>query len=118
MISIDYDTAVAMVKQIYPAAKDPMLNIELELTKGSLRFRPYLVAAKFMLTEYRQIVRADEVTFQYDLEKTIRGLLNRQAELDAGDTTIPEGQSVADILTELCNTCVDVGSNQLGVQIF
>jgi hypothetical protein len=119
MISIDYDTAEAMVKQLYPAAKNPMLSIELELTRGVINYRPYLTACKFLLTEYRQIVKADEVTFAYNREETIRGLLNRQKELDTGDT-IPAGQTVDDVLVELCATCAVTGtiSNYLGVNIF
>jgi len=104
VINIDYDTAAALVKQLYPTAKDPMLNIELELTRGQRNYRPYIVAAKFMLTEYRRIVKAEEVTFEYDLVSTIRGLLNRQKELDEQDT-IPESQTVDAALLELCQVC-------------
>jgi hypothetical protein len=113
MITIDFDTAVEMVKQLYPQAKNPMLTIELELTKGSLRYRPYMVAAKFLLTEYRKIVKADEVTFSYS-EDAIRGLLNRQLELDAGDV-IPDGQKVEDMLSQLCAKCDNTPASNLGI---
>lgn len=115
MIAIDYDTAVEMVKQLYPTASNPMLDIELQLTKGSLRYRPYMVAAKFLLTEYRKIIKADEVTFAYS-EEAIRGLLNRQLELDAGDI-IPEGQTVDDILSQICVTCETSPAFMLGIMI-
>lgn len=116
---IDFDTASAIVKQIYPAAKDPMLSLELELTRGLLRYRPYLVISKFLMTEYRHVIKADEVTFEYNRENAIRGLLNRQKQLDIGDT-ISEGQTVDDMLSELCSTCAVTGeTNQyLGINIF
>ena len=116
--NIDLETATAIVQQIFPNAADPMLSLELEVTKGLLRYRPYIVAAKFIMTEYRRILKADVVNFEYDVDKTVRGLLNQQAKLDLGDT-IPEGQTVEDTLLELCETCLSSGENYLlGVQIF
>lgn len=117
MIQIDYETAEQLVKQLYPSARDPMLGIELEITKGGVNYRPYLVAAKFILTEYRRIERADEVTFDYDINKSIRGLLNRQAELDLSDT-IPAGQSIDSLLDEICNPCKETElSSGLGIYL-
>lgn len=115
--SIDVETATAIVKQIYTNAADPMLSLELEVTKGLLRYRPYIVAAKFIMTEYRRLLKADVVNFEYDIDKTVRGLLNQQAKLDLGDT-VPEGQTVDDTLLELCETCLNSGESLLGVQIF
>lgn len=115
-ITIDLDTAIAVVQQLYPSAVDPLLGLELEATKGT-NYRPYLVAAKFIITEYRQLVKADTVTFQYDIDKTVRGLLNRQKQLDVGDeANIPEGQSVDGMLTEICNICAE--SSSVGISIY
>ena len=120
MIIIDYDTAVTMVKQLYPSAREPMLSIELELTRGIQRYRPYAVYAKFLLVEYRQIIKADEVTFAYNTNAIKQALL-MQKQLDAGDT-IPDGQTVDDLMTMLneleCQTCDTTTSNILGVQLF
>lgn len=115
--NIDLETATAIVQQIFLNAADPMLSLELEVTRGLLRYRPYIVAAKFIMTEYRRLLKADVVTFEYDIDKTVRGLLNQQARLDIGDT-IPEGQTVEDALTELCETCSNSGESLLGVQIY
>lgn len=114
MISIDYDTAVSMVKQLYPAARDPMLNVELELTRGLLRYRPYAVYFKFLITEYRKIIKADEVTFAYS--DNLRGILERQRELDAGDT-IPESQTVDNLLSQICVNCETSPASGIGLII-
>lgn len=115
MITIELETAIAVVQQLYPNAADPLLSIELEVTKGTT-YRPYITAAKFVLTEYRRLVKADEVTFDYDVEQTVRGLLNRQKQLDIDDENIPEGQTVDDMLTEICLVCSEVST--LGLNIY
>lgn len=108
-VIIDLATGKEIVQQLFPNALDPLMTIELEATKIDGNYRPYLVAAKLIATEYRQVVRADVVTFQYD-DKTIKNLLKRQKEIDSingvTDTVID------DMLDELCETC---DTNNLGV---
>ena len=116
MITIELDNAIAIVQQLYPNAADPLLSLELEATKGTT-YRPYYTAAKFIITEYRRIEKADSVTFQYDIERTLRGLLNRQKQLDIGDEeNIPKGQNVDDMLQEICNICSEVYN--VGISIY
>jgi hypothetical protein len=112
---IDLETSTAMVKQLYPPASDPILSVELELTRGD-KYRPYYVAAKFISMEYRRLIKADDVTFDYDIEMTLRSLLNRQKQLDTNDTSIPEDQTVELMLSEICFKCAEV--QYLGVNVF
>lgn len=113
MIIIDYDTAVEIVKSLYNSAKDPLLNVELELTKGERNYRPYLTAAKLMLTEYRRISKAEEVTFEYT--DNIKALLENQRALDSQDT-IPEGQTIDYYLQNLFPNDESVSSS-LGIML-
>lgn len=101
-INIDIDTGIAIVQQLFPNAAEPLMSIELEATKIENNYRPYLVAAKLIMTEYRQVVKADVVTFKYD-DNTIRNLLKRQKEIDTiNGVTDPVLDAM---LTELCETC-------------
>jgi hypothetical protein len=115
---IDFDQASALVKQLYPNAADPMLSYELENTKGQF-YRPYLISAKFMLAEYRQLIKADEVSFAYDIIRTAKNLLSLQKLIDKNDNSIPEGQSVDDILGVInhveCEKCVN---ETIGINIY
>lgn len=121
MITIDLETAIAIVQQLYPSAADPLLSLELEITKGS-NYRPYAVYFKFLITEYRQLTKADEVNFSYSILETAKQALMMQKSLDIGDDEIPEGQTVDELLallTELeCNDCSTISSNILGVNIY
>lgn len=114
MAYIDYDTASQIVRSLYPNAADPMLDLELEATKGD-SYRPYAVAAKFMMTNYRQVIRAKDVTFQYDAN-SIRQILNLQRGNDLTDKNIPEGQTVDDLEAILCETCEDKGG--IGINVY
>jgi len=98
----DIDSAKAIVQQFYKAAADPALEDLLESSKSPNKgYRPYFVAAYFMYTEYRRIIKADEVTFAYDLKFTIEGLLNTQKAKDCNDTSIDECWQVGTILDPL-----------------
>ena len=108
MIGISKEDAAEIIKQLYPSANDPVLSLELEITKGALRYRPYAVYFKLLLLEYRRLVKADEVTFSYT--DNLKHILEMQRALDAGDT-IPLGQSVDELLNKLnelnCQKCGD-----------
>lgn len=112
MTTIDYDTGVAIVKQLYPQAQNPMLDVELEATKGKYNYRPYAVFAKFVAMQYRQITKADEVSFTYSREAVLSALALQQT-LDDNDEVPPE-QSVSRI-TELLNPVSGGSANVLGV---
>lgn len=119
---LDSDTASSLVKQLYPSAKEPMLGIELEITKGSISYRPYAVYAKFLILEYRRLSKADTVAFQYNPEAA-KNALNMQKSLDSiyGDV-IPESQTVDALMGQLrdieCDFCENpTDSDNLGIMI-
>lgn len=97
----DIDEAKSITIQFYSNAKDPALTDLLEASKSDNSYRPYAVAAYFMLTEYRRIKKADEVTFEYDLQYTIEGLLKMQLARDCNDTTIDECWLASTLLDQL-----------------
>jgi len=111
-INIDLDTGISIVQQLFPNAAEPLLTIELEATKIDNNYRPYLVAAKLIMTEYRQVIKADVVTFNYG-DETIRNLLKRQKELDKLNGVTDE--VLDDMLAELCETCETTNTPALGV---
>lgn len=104
---IDYDTARSIVQQLYPEASDPLLEVELEKSKGRDNYRPWFVAARFMLAEYRQLTRADDVSFSYRIE-TIQNLFGTQATYDIGDV-IPPGFEA--------NTQLDTAQSYIGITV-
>lgn len=121
MITLNKEGASEIVKQLYPSASDPVLSLELDITKGLLRYRPYAVYFKLLLLEYRRLVKADEVTFAYT--DNLKHILMMQKALDVGDT-IPSGQTVDELLASLnelnCQTCDDapvVGEQYIGVSL-
>lgn len=121
MITLNKEGASEIVKQLYPSASDPVLSLELDITKGLLRYRPYAVYFKLLLLEYRRLVKADEVTFAYT--DNLKHILAMQKALDVGDT-IPPGQSADELLASLnelnCQTCDDapvVGEQYIGVSL-
>ncbi len=98
----DIDNAKQIVQQFYPKAADPVLEDLLESSKSISRgYRPYFVAAYMIWTEYRRIVKADEVTFDYNVKFTIEGLLQTQLAKDCGDINIDECWQVNIILDQL-----------------
>jgi hypothetical protein len=109
---VDKETSVTVVKSLYNG-NETLIDVELEITKagGSKGYRPYLVAAKLMMFEYRQIVKADEVTFKYN-EDTVRNLLQNQKTLDADLTDIPENQNIDIFLNNICQTCDEVTTEE------
>lgn len=121
MIPIDLETARAIVQQLYPTAVDPLLSLELEVTKGT-NYRPYAVYFKFLITEYRQLTKADVVNFSYSILETAKQALMMQKSLDIGDTEIPEGQTVDELLGLLqkleCANCDTPNGYLLGVNIY
>lgn len=111
-VTIDLPTATQIVQQLYPGAADPLMTLELESTVIGGVYRPYLVAAKLIMTEYRQIVKADVVTFQYS-DDLIKNLLNRQKDIDTVNGV--SDPVLAAMITELCTSCDSIQS--LGVTI-
>lgn len=98
----DLDQAKTIVKQFYQAAADPALEDLLESSKSANKgYRPYFVAAYFIYSEYRKLVKADEVTFSYDTKYTVEGLLNMQKAKDCNDTSIDPCWLVSTILDNL-----------------
>lgn len=98
----DIDQAKAIVQQFYGAAQDPALSVLLEDSKSQTKgYRPFFVAAYFIWTEYRQLIKADEATFSYDKKFTVEGLLNMQKMRDCNDETIDPCYKVDVILDEL-----------------
>lgn len=114
MLISDIDTAKDLVKQFYPKANDPALTDLLESSKGLKSYRPYFVAAYLIFSEYRRILKADEVTFDYNTMYTVQGLLSMQKAKDVGDT-IADQWSVDNLLDQIVNP--DVSSNS-GVSAF
>lgn len=117
-VSIDLDTGTQIVQQLFPNAADPLMTIELEATKIGNNYRPYLVAAKLIMTEYRRVVRADVVTFDYS-DDTIRNLLKRQQDIDKING-VTDDTTIEDMLAELCTVCtpsVDESTPALGVML-
>lgn len=104
---IDLDTARAIVQQLYENAEDPLLEVELEKSKGRDNYRPWFVAARFMLAEYRQLTRADDVSFSYRIE-TIQNLFSTQSSYDIGDV-IPPGFEA--------NTQLELDKSYIGITI-
>lgn len=100
MAAMDIDVAKSIVKQFYPKALDPALEDILTLSKGS-DYRPYFTAAFFIWAEYRQLIRADEVSFAYDKIYAVKGLLAIQRPIDIGLTDIPPGFTVDNLLAQL-----------------
>lgn len=95
----DIEEAILITRQIYSKASDPMLTRLLTDSKGSKGFRPWYVAALFILTEYRRLIKADEATFDYDIDKTIQGLIAQQRPYDIG-AVIPLGFTLDDLIME------------------
>jgi len=94
------DEAKTIVNNIYQA-NDVILTDVLTRSvgtnsRGQKVYRPYWTAAFLIITEYRRIKKADDVTFEYN-EVSIKGLLALQDALDDG-LTIPLGMGVDDLL--------------------
>lgn len=85
---MNYDTAVAIVKQFYSKANDPaltdLLNKYSVEKDGSVYYRPYIVTAVFFYTEQKLLVKADIASWQKN-DQAIQGLLNTQKTSDAID---------------------------------
>lgn len=91
---MDFDTAYQIVKQFFSRASDPLLTTLLNQyavnNNGVAFFRPYIVAAIFMVTEYRRLVKADVASWEYSTE-AIRSLIATQAAIDrANNLIIPD----------------------------
>jgi hypothetical protein len=96
----DLDTAKAITKQFFRSAADPALEQLLTDTKGDY-FRPYYVAAFMILADYRQLIRADEASFDYDKIWSVKGLLAMQSKHDMNDKNIPDQFTVDELLARL-----------------
>lgn len=96
---VDIDLAKTIVRQFFSSATDPALEDLLESSKSVNKgYRPYFVAAYFIHADYRRIVKADEVTFDYDAAYTVQGLLNMQKAKDCNDSSFDPCWSVETIL--------------------
>lgn len=96
---LDIETAKTIVRQFYSSATDPALEDLLESSKSADKgYRPYFVAAYFIHADYRRIVKADEVTFDYDAAYTVQGLLTMQKAKDCSDTSFDPCWAVETIL--------------------
>lgn len=100
----DIEEATGIVQQIYAKAADPMLTRLLNDSKGSKGFRPWYVAALFIYTEYRRLVKADEATFEYNIEQTLDGLMAQQLAYDVG-AVIPVGFDLDSLMASICSVC-------------
>lgn len=101
---LDIDTAKTIVRQFYSSAADPALEDLLESSKSVDKgYRPYFVAAYFIHADYRRIVKADEVTFDYDAAYTVQGLLTMQKSKDCNDVSFDSCWSVDTILETVQN---------------
>ncbi len=94
---MNIEKAKLIVTNYFPDADDPaleeMLNVSSGIKKdsGESYYRPQYVAAHFILTHYRQLTRADEVSFNYsDQTKIAQSLLDIQKAID-GDNEVSEG---------------------------
>lgn len=96
---MNLETAKNVVGNYY-TAKEPSLTLLLEKSKGS-DYRPFYVAAFFIASEYRQLIKADEATFAYDKKESVIALLNMQKPLDRNDPNIPEGFTIDDVLASI-----------------
>jgi hypothetical protein len=98
----DIETASAIVKQFYPNAANPVLEDLLEDSKSATNgYRPYIVSAYLIYTEYRRILKAEDVTFDYNTKFTIEGLINLQKAKDCGDETIDPCWTTDKILEQI-----------------
>lgn len=108
------EDAKTIVKGVYPNANEVVLEDVLKRSQGvdkttKLRYyRPYWVAAFLILTEYRRLKKADDVTFEYDVKETVEGLLSLARSLD-NTLDVPLGMSVDDLLASFSDDNYSVG---------
>lgn len=114
-MAFDLDTAKKIVKQFYPKAADPALEDLLNSSKGK-DLRPYYVAAFFIWSDYRQLIKADEASWNYDKVWSILGLLNMQKAKDCNDGTIDPCFVVDGLLLQVNGSKPGSGSGNDGYE--